>query len=198
MNDAFHARTARHRVASADGIGPESPGCVDLDRLKSHNAFLLTLAERLARLADDLYAGTQSDQARRLAADIRILLSVHLDEEACALQIMERQDAPVLAELIERATTEHDMLRKLIHPVLGGLRAVGRGYFPTRPCRFVFSIHVLCEFIRLHANFKSRALYPLLTGSALPDLAPEVLPGFIAVEAPLARSTEQRFRTDRR
>lgn len=120
------------------------------------------MAEQLERLAADLYRTHRARDARILADGLHAGLTRHLDAEAALLRAVAMPDAELLDDTVERTRAEHLALRKLVIPVIRGLGAIARDRLPVRMNRFVLEATVLCEFIRLHVNFKCRTLYPLI------------------------------------
>jgi hypothetical protein len=137
--------------------------CRDVARLQSDCDSLLSLADRLEALAADVHLNKRSEEAQLLVSRLRREVSDHLEKEGVVMRAIEAADDPSLIEAMERTRAEHVAMGKLTVAVIRGLRAIGKKRLPTRLSGFVMATGILCEFMRMHVQFKKNVLYPQLS-----------------------------------
>lgn len=127
---------------------------------------LLAVVEDLELFVGDIHVMYRSRTAAQLLFALHAAVAAHLVEEAEVLKIMEQADrAPRLdppGELVNRTWGEYQAMRKLLPPVLRGLRCITQNCLPGDLSRFIFDAVTLAEFCRMHVRFKRDQLYPAM------------------------------------
>jgi len=142
-----------------------------LEELQDPIAHILSEHDRQLEVCgrlEDLVADPTSDTTVQLASSILEFLSEDLplhieDEEQALFPLLTSRQAndPNLSVILDQLTSEHELDRDLVEPIVEGLRDIAKDRKSTDLTRFCVHARTFTEVMRRHLNWENHIVLPL-------------------------------------